>query len=373
MTAPTQGRDRIEAVLAVIDLAQLAAASGLALKRSGREWTARCPFHADGTPSFTVYAKGGRQRYHCFGCGADGDAIGFVMQRDGLGFREALDRLAEAGGVMGAAEAERAAARARRQWEAQQVRDERSRAARRGFAERIWAESRPIADTPAEAYLAGRGLPPSWLRGRWMGALRFHPALRHEDTGLEMPAMVAAVRRRDASVMAAHRTFLTPQGSKAPVNRAKTVLGSFIGGAIRLSAGLPGEALAIGEGIETCLSWAALRQGAFPGVPVWAAATLENISGYGAGQGPRHPDFPGRYLPSAEPDPGRPGIAIPPGVRKLILLRDLDGDRAAAEQIQERARRRFAGEGIEVVFDDPDAGCDWNDMLRRPGALGRAA
>ena len=50
----------------------------VALKRAGREFTGLCPFHNEKTPSFTVNDRKGF--FHCFGCGAHGDAIGFVME-----------------------------------------------------------------------------------------------------------------------------------------------------------------------------------------------------------------------------------------------------------------------------------------------------
>jgi DNA primase len=66
------------------------------LARSGRQWKGCCPFHGEKTPSFYVYEDG---HYHCFGCGAHGDAIGFVMQAEGAGFMEAVERLASEAGL----------------------------------------------------------------------------------------------------------------------------------------------------------------------------------------------------------------------------------------------------------------------------------
>jgi DNA primase len=66
------------------------------LTRSGRQWKGCCPFHGEKTPSFYVYEDG---HYHCFGCGAHGDAIGFVMQSEGTGFMEAVERLAAEAGI----------------------------------------------------------------------------------------------------------------------------------------------------------------------------------------------------------------------------------------------------------------------------------
>lgn len=62
------------------------------LRRAGREFTACCPFHAEKTPSFTVSPH--KQFYHCFGCGAHGNAIGFLMAYERLEFPEAVEELA---------------------------------------------------------------------------------------------------------------------------------------------------------------------------------------------------------------------------------------------------------------------------------------
>lgn len=66
--------------------------SRVKLTRKGREFSGLCPFHSEKTPSFTVSAEKGF--YHCFGCGAHGDAITFVMKTQNLPFREALELLA---------------------------------------------------------------------------------------------------------------------------------------------------------------------------------------------------------------------------------------------------------------------------------------
>src|SRR3954454_20224248 len=65
------------------------------LAKSGRQWKGCCPFHGEKTPSFYVYDDG----YHCFGCGAHGDAISFVMQSQGLSFMEAVNQLAAEAGM----------------------------------------------------------------------------------------------------------------------------------------------------------------------------------------------------------------------------------------------------------------------------------
>lgn len=67
------------------------------LKRAGNEFQALCPFHNEKSPSFTVSPA--KQFYHCFGCGAHGSAIGFLMQYEGLEFRDAIEDLAKSAGM----------------------------------------------------------------------------------------------------------------------------------------------------------------------------------------------------------------------------------------------------------------------------------
>ena len=67
------------------------------LKKAGREYQACCPFHHEKTPSFTVSPT--KQFYHCFGCGAHGSAISFLMEYDNLAFPDAVEELARQVGV----------------------------------------------------------------------------------------------------------------------------------------------------------------------------------------------------------------------------------------------------------------------------------
>ena len=67
------------------------------LKKGGREYKACCPFHNEKSPSFWVSPE--KQFYHCFGCGAHGTAIGFLMQYEKLGFLDAIADLAQRAGL----------------------------------------------------------------------------------------------------------------------------------------------------------------------------------------------------------------------------------------------------------------------------------
>lgn len=82
----------IEDIIARTDLVELIS-SRVKLKRAGKNYSACCPFHQEKTPSFTVSPQ--KQFYYCFGCGASGNAVGFIMDFDRLGFVEAVESLAK--------------------------------------------------------------------------------------------------------------------------------------------------------------------------------------------------------------------------------------------------------------------------------------
>lgn len=89
-------KETIEQVLAATDIVDLIG-SYIPLKRAGTGYKANCPFHHEKTPSFNVSPH--NQFYHCFGCGKSGNAIGFVMDHEGLLFMDALKKLATKAGV----------------------------------------------------------------------------------------------------------------------------------------------------------------------------------------------------------------------------------------------------------------------------------
>ena len=67
------------------------------LKKAGKNYKACCPFHEEKSPSFTVSQD--KQFYYCFGCGAGGNALGFVMEHDRLDFLPAVELLAKNAGL----------------------------------------------------------------------------------------------------------------------------------------------------------------------------------------------------------------------------------------------------------------------------------
>lgn len=118
----------------------------ITLKKAGANYQACCPFHSEKTPSFTVSPA--KQFYHCFGCGAHGSAIGFVMQYAGLGFVEAVEDLA---GHLGLAVPQEVSTRSQEKVR-QQPLTERMGQAARFYKEQLKASPKAIE------YLKGRGL-----------------------------------------------------------------------------------------------------------------------------------------------------------------------------------------------------------------------
>ncbi|HET9184958.1 MAG TPA: CHC2 zinc finger domain-containing protein, partial [Solirubrobacterales bacterium] len=153
--------ESVERVKQAADIVEVISAHS-DLRRQGARWVGLCPFHEERTPSFSVEPQ--EKLYHCFGCGVGGDVIKFVEEKEGLGFAEAVELLADRYGVELEREQEdpRAEARRQRRRHLQQLL-ERSAAY---YASYLW-ESKEAAK--ARDYLAGRGLGEEVLRDFGVG------------------------------------------------------------------------------------------------------------------------------------------------------------------------------------------------------------
>lgn len=276
------------------------------LQRAGNEWKACCPFHADRSPSFTIFDGG--NRFHCFGCGASGDVLDFLQLLHGVGLQDAA-ALLDSGDVP--------------KIEIAPIleRDDNNR---QDEARSIWRNSLPAQGTRAEAYLAYRGLTapiPETIRFTY---------LRYGKTGRKYPVLVAAITSAERKLTGIQRTYLTDDGmAKADVSKPKLSLGRVSGGAIRLAPAA--QELIVCEGLEDGLS---LQQTL--GTAVWVAAGASML----------------------------PAMRFPPLVRSVAIGGDAD---EAGEAAARKAALAFADRGLMVRTFFPIDAKDFNDELMKGG------
>ena len=258
-----------------------------------------CPAHDDRTPSLSVTLGRKAILFHCF-AGCSNDEVIAALDRQGIRSRDLFDG-------SGAVAADRLEKRAFN-----------------SNARRLWHSATGISDSPAEGYLAQRGI------------LRASDQLRYlERTPLGprgavqfLPAMLAAVTT-DIGIIAVHRTFLdAPSAKLAAVDRPKRALGSLGCGAVRLAPPAAGR-LGLAEGIESALSAMQLF-----GIPCWATLGNERFG----------------------------LVAIPESVRELHLFIDND---AGGELADQRALKAYSASCRVIQSRAPaSAGFDWNDELK---------
>lgn len=208
----------------------------------------------------------------------------------------------------------------------------------------LWDEAMPLdqldATDPVIQYLRSRGLPQKSLE------LRSHPSLDYWETlddgekqCQQWPAMIARVTDDEGNLVSLHRTYLSDDGKKAPVDAPKKLFaGHADHGLVRLMP--PGECLGFAEGIETALAAQVVWK-----IPVWSAISV------------------GGFQKITE---------LPDCVKKVIIFGDNDKSfvgQAGAWALAARLRRDFPQLGIRVEIPEV-TGFDWNDvwMRRREGS-----
>jgi DNA primase len=237
------------------------------LKKRGRELIGLCCFHHERTPSLEVNdAKG---FYHCFGCGSHGDAIQFLVQKDGLSFMDALKTLL--GDEFPVVSEEE---RAKRKAEDAQLTAERI-----ALGRSIWVKRVRPEDTPAEVYARSRGitmpLPPT------VGFV-MTPRWRNPETGevgRDFPAMACALQDVTGAVVGVQCIFLADGGRRkyervrqdGTKAKAKLTFGQLVGSAFRLG---PAREHIIGcEGPEDAMTLAQR----LPDRSVWSSCGTANL------------------------------------------------------------------------------------------------
>lgn len=314
----------------------------VALKRVGPDWFAVCPFHAAGherTPSLHVTPGKG---WHCFGCGAGGDAIEWVKRYRRVDFAAAVAILNGPGETLSPKHSSlNSGALAPVSFRHD------SRSNDRG-AWSIWAEAQPLdCPSPATLYLKTREL--------WDGraplpvCLRYHPQLFCAEIKKPLPALVAAIEdgaignpSAARPVVAVQRIWLSERweafgGGSAPDSRfsslrvRKKTLGAMGAGAVRLAR--PGTSLGLAEGVESAMAAALLFQ-----MPVWAvcgAARFERVA-----------------------------MALPDAVREVLFFADADDAGIAAAKKARDALVCGPRDVAALICVPPAPAKDWNEALR---------
>lgn len=245
--------------------------------------------------------------------------------------------------------------------EARAAKDAEEKAAKIRGAKALYLKGGPIAGTPAERYLLGRGLTKQPL-AEWPGVLRFHPEVYNKEHRVKLPAMLAAIYLADGTHVATHRTYLQQvngRWGKLDSANAKKVLGPMWGGFVPINKGssgksmrhMPaGEPVFVTEGIEDALVVRMKR----PEARIVSSVTLGNMGAI--------------VLPSNGSGGGR--------VLRLVCDRD---EKVKAQEALERSIAAQQARGLTVELVMPPVGFkDLNDWLlgaavqRRPDA-GRAA
>lgn len=383
-------------------------ARGVKLRKSGKKYIGPCPICSDDPQSKAATRfECDADKWVCAVCQDGGDVIRLVVKRDGVGFREAVDRLGgvveekptpeiarraglraqREGGVMGDVPAPYDADTALRVawcagWSQGAKRDQYEAKARKRERDRLeafWNAGVHWRGTPLADYFARRGLMrPSNAQ------LRYHPSMPLFCDGREIepilahrgPAMLAAIYDAGGEFIGLHTTWLDPSGpnGKALVHHpvtgealpSKKVRGTKAGGYVDLGgcAVADAERMIAGEGIETVLATftALARTGRdVRRLVLRGAIDLGNLAGR-AVEAIAHPTLKtannrAQRVPGPEPDLASPAMPVPDSVPELVLLGDGDSDPFLTRNALMRCRARHSRDGriVRVVFPDDDS------------------
>lgn len=406
MTVATRIPDEVVDRARRADVIDVAKRLGARLKEVARhEFAGPCPRpECGGTDRFSVNSQ--KNIFHCRGSGEGGDAIALWCYVTGDSFAEAVCALTdyEIEGVKPSDPPEPQPEPVR-QHEIDRPEDNPFRMRARKSAYKTWCHATPAGEIVA-AYFAIRSIPfPDWRMKaiREVSRLAYWHKPKGEDdyrviyTG---PAMVAAITGPDGRFIGLHRTWIDlsrPNGKAeifCPVTgeemEPKKVLGSTRPGRIELRETREkfGASVVIGEGIETVLSYDAMKD--THGAALWSSIVLGNLTGKAADR-IAHPSETfvtannqtrRRKVPGPTPDFSDDRcLVIPAEFDRAILLGDGDSDPFTTRTAMRRAKTRHEavasnelnGEALtgdrkrEVEIDFAPAGRDWNDVLMRRG------
>lgn len=267
-----------------------------------------CPI-CQGKDRYRFDDKDGDGTYYCSQCGA-GAGIQLLQKLFGWDFPKAAYEVDQVVGNVQESEKK-----------AEQT-EEQKRVAHR----RVLKSAFPLeGENAAVSYLVNRC--PGGIEKDYRKDLRFHPGMAH-PSGETYPCLLAIIRNHDRTGASIHRTFITSNGQKAPVDPVRMVMPGTIKGAC-VMLGTPKGTLGIAEGIETALCAAKIH-----GHPVWACISAGNMQEF-------------------EP---------PEGIKTIVIYGDNDLNFVGQHAAYAKARKLHKA-GIAVTVRIPDEpGKDWCDV-----------
>lgn len=282
-------------------------------RRHGRYW--HCGnVHGDRGQSLYVLLSGARAGHWTDAAtGEYGDLLDLIALNRGLDLRAALD------------EARRFLSLPREPGSQHEPRSSNGTASKSptgssDAARRLFAASKSVRGTLAEAYLGRRGL----VLPYDIAALRFHPCCYYRaPSGRQTwPALIAAVTDADGVITGVHRTWLDPTGGKAQVDCPRRALGCLLGNGVRF--GIVREVLTAAEGIETALALTTVM----PDMPVIAALSAAHLA----------------------------ALILPSSLQRLYVARDNDeAGQLALERLRERVQDTVAVQPLVPKAEDFNA------------------
>lgn len=296
-------------------LSDIARRHGVKLYRMGRGWKGLCPFHNEKTPSFHV--SDDRNTFKCFGCGAWGDPIDFLMQMLNLSFVEAVKALDPS-----AREFTGDSIKYMPKLTGERHEDENRRIK---YAHELWLKREPITLTLADAYLEiTRGISPETIPAL-LGYTHAYCSL----TKRPEPAMIAPLQDSEGHISAVQLVYLDRTSHDAlrdeKGRRLKRTYGCMRDGAVRLA--LHTTVLGLAGSVEDSLSVIQRYS-----IPCWAVCGEMRLA----------------------------RAWVPADVETVMIFGDADeSGRRFAEEAREHHRRKHR---VEVVF--PHQGKDFNEEIR---------
>lgn len=368
----------------ILDLAQTLGAN---LRSAGREWIGACP-HCGGDDRFSVNTD--KNIFYCRGSDVGGTPVQLLMYVENLGFPQAVESLLGVGPE-------------KRQTVPRQAPNNddnvyRQQARQRAYG--VWKAGERDSSLVRE-YFALRGMK---TEGQWLHRLRgiadlpYFVKLKEQKYSAQLfrgPAILAAIQDAEGRFIGVHRTWVDlsrPKGKPEIIHpdtgeilASKKVDGSQQGGHIVLHDGqdeISGlREVALGEGMETVVSWHLLHEPMRDDVALWCAVNLKNMCGRSA-RSVVHPtrvntDKLGRKrvvkVPGPEPDPNdSQSLILPDRFDQVVLLGDSDSDSFSTQADLSRGRvrhgRKLDGSSRIVQIDWARFGCDFNDELMEGAA-----